>query len=121
MKPKIRRVWFTDTIFAGKFCVQRGGKCTDALKYFEKKMKEKYEFAKPSDNCGGYFLKAADCKAVFIWLQWGAGTGAITHEVCHATLALLNECGIQHTVETDEVFAYYTGFLAKFIVKALWC
>lgn len=49
-----------------------------------------------------------------IWLDMNkAGKGTLIHELSHAASAWLRYIGIQHTEETEEVYAYYLGYLTE--------
>jgi hypothetical protein len=47
-----------------------------------------------------------------IWISF-LEDDIIAHECLHATSSVLQEAGLKHTEETEEVYAYYLGFLVR--------
>ncbi|MEK7500308.1 MAG: hypothetical protein AAB649_06960 [Patescibacteria group bacterium] len=65
-------------------------------------------------NDGGFIvLKKFGQEICVIWTR--GLTSDIIHECCHATNYVFEKKGIKLSVETDELFAYYTAFLFKAI------
>ena len=53
------------------------------------------------------WLNSAESAPVAAW------NGLIAHEAMHATNNVLLNAGLQHTNESDEAYAYYTGWLVE--------
>lgn len=99
------------------------GKYEDVVKYFNKKkyyppLLGENVFQK---NYGGLFiqLEAPDNDtANILWLS-EYREGYLSHECMHATHTFLKQNDIKLSDETQEVYAYYMGFLTKSIRKEL--
>ncbi len=59
-----------------------------------------------------------DCGAIIVRITKD-DIGITIHELSHATMYVLNTTNTPHTMENDEIFAYYIGFLARELFR-LW-
>lgn len=48
---------------------------------------------------------------VIMWFPKNPTKGLLAHEMEHATYMILNRCGVPHTDDTDEVYAYQINYL----------
>lgn len=69
-------------------------------------------------NTVGYSLITTYKKAQGIWV-WTRTKAVdnLSHEIEHAVFDAIDSIPMKHTEDTDEVFAYLTGYLMKRILK----
>lgn len=48
---------------------------------------------------------------IIVWFPEYPTKGLLAHEMGHATYMILNRCGVPHTDDTDEVYAYQINYL----------
>jgi hypothetical protein len=51
--------------------------------------------------------------------QIGIDLTILSHEIEHAIYFILSKCGVKHTEESDELYAYYQQYLMKYILDRL--
>lgn len=68
---------------------------------------------------GGVFVMESIKYGFFEYVMWirKFATGIISHESMHAVTKILSDRGVPHTEDTDEVYAYLTGWLNSEIVN----
>lgn len=116
---KIRSKIISDPIFMVDYYAQRGGTLQSAIDKFAKFIKVPTWEVLESNNRIGHFASHSSHKAGCIWIYDKAGTNAITHEVNHATHHLLVGLQITELAQVDELFAYYSAWLASEVVRKL--
>lgn len=99
--------------------VQRGGTKQEAVNWYCDALKLD-RFLTEEKSVYACFYQAPGYKNGVLWFSSKSGTGAIVHEVSHATIHTLENHFIEISSKTEEVFAYYADFLAREIVKKLW-
>lgn len=112
------------TIHCSLYCLtwfaQRGGEEQDALNWYAKKMKaEPYKLSSTDFKLGSFTYLVAERDALF-WFKNTAGTGVVIHEVMHSMVRLATLLEVKIGEKTDEVFAYYAGWLGERLVRDLW-
>ncbi len=117
---KAKRTIITDPIFEVDYLIQRGGTLQEAINKFAKLIHEDSWEVTQLPTHRGHFAAHINHKAGLIWLHPLAGTGLITHEVCHAVSHMLRDLQVKELSKCDEIFAYYAGWLAKEIVRKLY-
>ena len=48
---------------------------------------------------------------IIVWFPFPPTEGLLAHEMEHATMMILSTCGVPHTGDTDEVYAYELQYL----------
>ena len=91
----------------------------EAIKWYAKKMGLE-DWTLPLGDRQGHFTYGTNQRDSLIWLHGDAGTSTIVHEVSHAMVRLADILETSVGEQTDEVFAYYSGWLAGEIVHKLY-
>jgi hypothetical protein len=85
----------------------------------------KEDHQRPSPTAWGATFWLRDQSIVILWFDStqaataAAWHGLIAHECCHATNDVLFSAGMEHTIESDEAYAYYMGWLVEEIEMRL--
>lgn len=77
----------------------------------------------PDNECSACFsnmsLNTGE-RVYLIWLEAGCSGGDLVHEIHHATIDILKDHSINpHTSETEELSAYYEGWLYESVFDKL--
>ena len=87
--------------------------CAEAMRKAEVKEREIEEWLEAINGCEGMYHQEDDFR--LIWLQDVPTTvgkySDLVHEIEHATFYLLKSRGLQHTEESDEAYAYLSGYI----------
>lgn len=115
---KIRRSMIHCHLFRMTWLVQRSGTKQSAADWYTKKMGIK-RIACPEGPLGSvlYHTNHRDC---LIWLSQDTGAATISHELLHAMVRLSQILKIRINSGTEELFAYYQGWLTLEIVQRLY-
>lgn len=49
--------------------------------------------------------------------SFGIDVADLSHEISHAVFFICDKIGIKHTGESDEVFAYYQGYIMREVLR----
>jgi len=102
-----------DPIFRRNFWYQKVKDKEESKKIF-KKLGIDYEF---KDNTSGGFAVYEKFGQEICIMWTGGKSNDIVHECTHATRWVMEMAGIEHTKETDEIYAYHTAFLFRAITQ----
>ena len=87
--------------------------CAEAMRKAEVKEREIEEWLENTKSYEGMYHQEDDFR--LIWLQEIPMTvgkySDLVHEIEHATFYLLKSRGLQHTEESDEAYAYLSGYI----------
>jgi len=87
--------------------------CAEAMRKAEVKEREVEEWLNETNGYEGMYHQEDDFR--LIWLQEIPTTvgkySDLVHEIEHATFYLLKSRGLQHTEESDEAYAYLSGYI----------
>ena len=87
--------------------------CAEAMRKAEVKEREIEEWLEAIKDCEGMYQQEDDFR--LIWLSDVPTTigkySDLVHEIEHATFYLLKSRGLQHTEESDEAYAYLSGYI----------
>ena len=100
--------------------VQKGGSAQSAIDWYARKMQIDTWELRDTEDRAGHFAYHSNQRDSVIWYRDGVGAGTIAHEVHHAITRLADILEAPIDTTTDEVFAYYSGWLTGEIVNRLW-
>lgn len=87
--------------------------CAEAMRKAEVKEREIEEWLNETNGYEGMYHEEDDFR--LIWQQEIPTTvgkySDLVHEIEHATFYLLKSRGLQHTEESDEAYAYLSGYI----------
>ncbi|MFH1327379.1 MAG: hypothetical protein ABIH76_00780 [Candidatus Bathyarchaeota archaeon] len=105
---KLRTKFITDPVFRENFWF-----CVGDIDEFIKFVKTKCDYEVEKINSDGKTVIAFDENADefhFLWLEKN-NPSVLIHELSHICFESLVGSGINHTIETDEVYAYYLAWM----------
>lgn len=96
--------------------LQIGGDPNKAIKAYCKKINQPVHVLEDRPRLG-HFFGYENHKNGVIWFHSKKDISTICHECFHAAYHLLTHCGIPLKEDTEEVYAYYQGYLVKEVLK----
>ena len=105
-----------DPIFLAHYLIQIGGDIQKGLEKYSELIGVN-SFIVERTNRKGHFFSHTNHKGGFVWIKDKKDIETVAHEAFHATYHVLTHTGVILKEESEEIFAYYLGWLVKEILK----
>lgn len=106
-----------DPIFYASFLVQFGGDLNSGIKAYCKKVNEPFIPLKQNSKRLGHFYALKEFKNGVFWFKDKRDLKTIAHECFHATYHIMEHIDVPLNDSTEEMFAYYLGWLIGEVLK----
>lgn len=115
--PKTVRFFFDDHVYRCRIFVCAGGDKLLFERFLDKKLGCNKSIVNAQEACAFLYSDSSDCG---VWFRDIPGCGTVAHEALHLTSHILKKAGIVFSEDSEEAFAYHTGWVCSKIVEKVW-